>query len=74
MQGGYHTTSLGLVFYAGISKRTFLPFRASPAASEILVEVFPVPPFWLAIEITIGKLNLPKTQRVDFDSVSYNCN
>jgi hypothetical protein len=34
-------------------RRTFLPLRAKPAASEMLVEVLPVPPFWLAIEITI---------------------
>ena len=34
-------------------RSTFFPFRASPAASEILVVVLPVPPFCDAIEVII---------------------
>jgi hypothetical protein len=34
-------------------RRTFCPLWANPAAREMLVDVLPVPPFWLAIEITI---------------------
>ena len=31
----------------------FSPLWARPAASEMVVDVLPVPPFWLAIEITM---------------------
>ena len=36
-------------------------FAASPAAREIEVDVFPMPPFCDAIAIIVGKLNLAKT-------------
>lgn len=36
-----------------------MPRWAKPAEREMLVVVFPVPPFWDAIEIIIG-VNLPK--------------
>jgi hypothetical protein len=39
--------------------RTFLPLWASPADNQIVVDVLPVPPFWLAIDITIF-VNSPK--------------
>ena len=42
------------------TKRTRFPLCASPAAREMLVDVLPVPPFWLAIEITIV-VNLHKS-------------
>src|SRR3954462_8450327 len=45
-------------------RRTFLPFRANPAAKEMLEDVLPTPPFCEAIEITIRKLNLPNPHRV----------
>ena len=34
-------------------KHAFALMGQTPAASETLVEVLPVPPFWLATEITI---------------------
>src|SRR6266699_1149855 len=38
-----------------IDKENLFSLRASPAAREIEVVVFPVPPFWLAIEIIIDQ-------------------
>lgn len=44
--------------WESISTRSvFFPRRASPAANDIAVEVFPTPPFWEAIEITIFCVN-----------------
>src|SRR5260370_19478555 len=38
----------------------FFPFRASPAAREMLVVVLPVPPFCEAIETIIRSVNILK--------------
>jgi hypothetical protein len=55
-----------------------LPFRASPAAREMLVEVLPVPPFWLAIEMIISRQLTQKPSRgfpvSFFISITYNDN
>jgi hypothetical protein len=50
--------------------RTFFPLWANPAAREMEELVFPTPPFCVAMEIIIAKLNLSKTLGY-FDSVSY---
>jgi hypothetical protein len=31
------------------TSKTLRPWRAKPAANEMLVDVLPVPPFWLAM-------------------------
>src|SRR5438270_6570568 len=41
-------------------RSTFFPFRASPAAREMLVVVLPVPPFCEAIETIIRSVNILK--------------
>jgi hypothetical protein len=51
-------------------RSTLLPFRANPAAREMLVEVLPVPPFWLAIEMTIKSSTYVKATLRGF-SVSF---
>src|SRR5918992_223277 len=51
------------------TRRTRLPLRARPAESEIVVDVLPVPPFWLAIEITIC-VNLHKSPNGVFQQVT----
>lgn len=42
------------------TRRTRLPLRPNPAASETEVEVLPVPPFCEAIETIIFRLTYPK--------------
>src|SRR5690348_12597309 len=51
------------------TRSTFLLCRASPAARAILVVVFPVPPFWEAMEIIIG-INLPKAHNGVFQQIT----
>jgi hypothetical protein len=53
--GEQNLARIGLRVY--VNEKVRLPLWSSPAASEILVEVLPVPPFWDAIEMIIVGLN-----------------
>src|SRR6185437_9125201 len=47
-------------------RRTLLPFRARPAASEIAVDVLPTPPFWDAIDTIIVQSALENSRLEEY--------